>query len=255
VAAEVAADDEAAGDEAAGPVRFIHVDEALAVVDKPSGIVVHPGWAQDDGGLLRRVREALGREVFPVHRLDRGASGVVVFALSGAIAGVVGKAFAEGQVDKHYLALVRGHPPADSLIDHAIPAKEDGPRVPAQTRVRLLGTWGRYALCEAQPRTGRLHQIRRHLKHIACPIIGDVNYGKGEHNRFFRDTHGLRRLALHAFRLQLAHPVTGAPLVLNAPLSGSFADCLRAIGLWDVALRATVTPWAAVNATARPSPR
>jgi tRNA pseudouridine65 synthase len=226
----------AAVDEAKGPVRFIHVDEALAVVDKPSGIVVHPGWAQDEGGLLRRVRQALGREVFPAHRLDRGASGVVVFALSGAIAGVLGKAFAEGRVDKHYLALVRGHPPDDSVIDHDIPAKEDGPRVPAQTRVRRLGVWGRYALCEAQPRTGRLHQIRRHLKHIACPIIGDVNYGKGEHNRFFRDSYGLQRLALHAFRLQLAHPVTGAPLVLNAPLSGSFADCLRAIGLWDAAL-------------------
>ena len=217
-------------------VRFVHVDEALAVIDKPSGIVVHPGWAQDEGGLVRQVREALGRPVFPAHRLDRSASGLVIFALSGACAATVGRAFAEGQVEKRYLALVRGHPPADSVIDHPIPAKEDGPRVPAQTRVRLLGTWGRYALCEAQPRTGRLHQIRRHLKHIACPIIGDVNYGKGEHNRLFRAQHGLHRLALHAFGLQLAHPVTGAPLRLCAPPSGSFADCLRAIGLWDAAL-------------------
>jgi tRNA pseudouridine65 synthase len=222
-------------DEAGGPVRFVHVDEALAIVDKPSGIVVHPGWAQDDGGLLRQVRQALGREVFPAHRLDRGASGLVVFALSSAVAGVLGRAFAEAQVDKSYLALVRGHPPEDVVIDHDIPAKEDGPRVPAQTRVRRLGTWDRYALCQAEPRTGRLHQIRRHLKHIACPIIGDVNYGKGEHNRRFREQFGLHRLALHAFRLQLLHPVSGAPLVVTAGVSGSFAACLRAMGLWQAA--------------------
>jgi tRNA pseudouridine65 synthase len=217
------------------PVRFLYRDPVLAVVDKPSGIVVHPGWAQDDGGLLRQVRDALGQHVFPVHRLDRGASGVVVFALSSEIAGTLGRAFAAGQVDKHYLALVRGHPPADSVIDHPIPAKEDGPRVPAVTAVRSLGTWGRYALCEARPVTGRLHQIRRHLKHIACPIIGDVNYGKGEHNRLFREQYALDRLALHAFRLVLPHPVSGAPLSVSAPLSGCFADCLRAIGLWDAA--------------------
>jgi tRNA pseudouridine65 synthase len=217
------------------PVRFLYRDPTLAVVDKPSGIVVHPGWAQDDGGLLRQVRDALGQHVFPVHRLDRGASGVVVFALSSEIAGTLGRAFAAGQVDKYYLALVRGHPPADSVIDHPIPAKEDGPRVPAVTAVRSLGTWGRYALCEARPLTGRLHQIRRHLKHIACPIIGDVNYGKGEHNRLFREQHALDRLALHAFRLVLPHPESGAPLTVSAPLSGSFADCLRAIGLWDAA--------------------
>jgi tRNA pseudouridine65 synthase len=223
---------------AAPAIRLVHLDDALAVVDKPSGIVVHPGWAQDDGGLLRQLRETLGQPVFPAHRLDRSASGLVIFALSGAIAGSVGRAFAEGQVTKHYLALVRGHPPADSVIDHDIPAKEDGPRVPAQTRVRLLGTWGRYALCEAQPLTGRLHQIRRHLKHIACPLIGDVNYGKGEHNRIFREQFGLHRLALHAFALQLPHPVTGLSLRLTAPPSGSLADCLRAIGLWDAAVAA-----------------
>jgi tRNA pseudouridine65 synthase len=212
-------------------IDFLFRDEALAVVDKPTGIVVHPGWAQDEGGLLRQVREALGRPVFPVHRLDRGASGAVIFALSAEVAGIMGRAFAQGQVDKRYLALVRGHPPAEVLIDHPIPNKEDGPRVPAVTLVRCLGTWQRYALCEARPRTGRLHQIRRHLKHISCPLIGDVNYGKGEHNRFFRREFGLERLALHALSLGFAHPVTGAAMRVTAPVSGSLADCLRAIGL------------------------
>jgi tRNA pseudouridine65 synthase len=217
-------------------VEFLFRDDAIAVVDKPSGIVVHPGWAQDDGGLLRLVRDAVGAEVFPAHRLDRGASGVVVFGLSSEIAGVLGRAFAAGAVDKRYLALVRGHPPEEICIDHPIPNKEGSAvRVPATTLIRRLGLWGRYGLCEARPLSGRLHQIRRHLKHIACPIIGDANYGKSEHNRYFRAEFGLGRLALHAVGLSLAHPISGARLHLTAPLSGAFADCVRAIGLWEAA--------------------
>ena len=99
------------------------------------------------------------------------------------------------------------------------------------TEVRRLGVWERYALCEAIPRTGRLHQIRRHLKHIACPIIGDVNYGKGEHNRLFRERFGLHRLALHALSLRLPQPITGTPISAQAPPSGELGACLTAMGL------------------------
>ncbi len=212
-------------------VIFLHRDDSIAVVDKPSGIVVHPGWAQDDGGLMRLVREALGRRVFPVHRLDRGCSGVLAFALSSEAAAVLGAAFAGGQVEKRYLALVRGHPPDELVIDHPIPGREGGERVSAVTTIRRLGIWDRYALVEARPQTGRLHQIRRHLKHISCPIIGDANYGKSEHNRRFREEFGLDRLALHAARLVLPHPDTGAPLEVVAPVSGALAACLAAIGL------------------------
>jgi tRNA pseudouridine65 synthase len=212
-------------------VVLLHQDERIALVDKPSGIVVHRGWADDDGGLLVAVRERLGRRVWPAHRLDRGASGVVAFALDEEAAGALGAAFAEGRTDKRYLALVRGHPPEHVVIDHPIPARPDGPRAPAVTEVRRLGVWERYALVEAVPRTGRLHQIRRHLKHISCPLIGDVNYGKGEHNRLFRERFGLHRLALHALALRVPHPSTGAPVEAWAPPGGSLAACLAEIGL------------------------
>ncbi len=215
-------------------VTFLHRDPSFVVVDKPSGVVVHRGLANDAEDLMRAVRDAVGSWVHPVHRLDRGTSGVVVMALDPAAASTLGKAFAEGRVEKRYLALTRGHP-RDEDIDHDIPRSEDGPRVPAVTRVRCLGAAGRYALVEAVPLTGRMHQIRRHLKHVSCPVIGDVKYGKGEHNRYFRERYGLHRLALHAAELAFDHPVTGERLGFSVAPSGALRDCIVALGLWESA--------------------
>ena len=213
-------------------ITVLHLDDQLCVVDKPSGIVVHRGWADDDGGLVVALRRQLGQAVWPVHRLDRGASGALAFALSAEAAASLGKSFAGALVHKRYLALVRGHPPPRLVIDHPIPNKEEGGvRVDARTEIRTLGHWERYALVEAVPTTGRLHQIRRHLKHISCPIIGDVNYGKGEHNRLFRERFGLHRLALHALALTLPHPRSGSLISVRARPSGELAAALSAIGL------------------------
>ncbi|HEU0033515.1 MAG TPA: pseudouridine synthase [Kofleriaceae bacterium] len=198
------------------------------VVDKPSGIATHRGWADDDDALLQLARDAVNAYVYPVHRLDRGASGIVLFALDKDAA----RAFSDAwdQADKTYLAITRGHPPT-IVLDHAIPRAPGEERVPAVTAIRTLETFGRYALVEAKPRTGRLHQIRRHLKHLSCPLIGDVRYGKGEHNRIFRTEHGLHRLALHAARLAVPHP-DGGVLDVTCPLAGdldaALASCWRA---------------------------
>lgn len=208
---------------------LLHLDDALVAVDKPPGVAVHRGWADDDDALLQQVRDQIGAWVYPVHRLDRGASGVLVFALSGAHAAALQAQWTAGAVAKRYLAIVRGAPPDAAVIDHDIPRSEDGPRVPAVTAIRTLHRAGRYAVVAAAPRTGRLHQIRRHLKHISCPLIGDVRYGKGEHNRLFRERHDLHRLALHARALRLAHPVTGAVLDLHAPVPSDLARALAGL--------------------------
>lgn len=217
------------------PIRILYRDEACVVVDKPSGMIVHRGWANDDCDLLRLTRDALGRYVYPLHRLDRGASGAVLFALNASAASVLNRTFADGSMAKRYLALTRGHPAERSLIDHAIPRAPGEARVPAQTEVIRLGTYQRYALVMALPKTGRLHQIRRHLKHISCPLIGDVRYGKGEHNRWFREHYEFERLALHAAALRFLHPITQAPVTVRAPLSGSLARCLAALSLSEAA--------------------
>jgi tRNA pseudouridine65 synthase len=207
---------------------IIHLDARCVVVDKPSGLATHRGWDDSDDALLQRVRDAVGRYVYPVHRLDRGASGVVLFALDGEAARALAAAWPDA--DKRYLAITRGHPPEHAMIDHAIPRAPGEERVAARTEIWRRETFGRYALVEARLHTGRLHQIRRHLKHVSCPLIGDVRYGKGEHNRLFRTEHGLHRLALHATQLTVPHP-DGGQLSVHAPLpadlDGAIASCRR----------------------------
>jgi tRNA pseudouridine65 synthase len=178
---------------------------------------------------LELVRDQVGAYVYPVHRLDRGTSGVLVFALSADAARALGLAFEDGQVRKRYVALVRGAPPDRVRVEHALSSDDGGPARAAVTEFRTLSRYGRYALVEATPRTGRTHQIRRHLKHLSCPIIGDVRYGKGEHNRWFRTRHRLHRLALHASCLTLDDPATNDEVTIESPLPEELARTLHVL--------------------------
>jgi tRNA pseudouridine65 synthase len=163
-----------------------------------------------------------------VHRLDRGASGVLLFGLSSEAARALCQQFEHHSVQKTYVALVRGAPPDTIVVDHPLrPDNSDVPQ-PAVTEVRRLAQLGRYAWVEARPRTGRLHQIRRHLKHLSCPIIGDVRYGKGEHNRLFRERYALHRLALHARALEFRAP-HGAAVRVEAELPNDLAQTLKTL--------------------------
>jgi tRNA pseudouridine65 synthase len=209
-------------------LRLLYRDEQVVVVDKPSGLAVHRGWAAERDVAMVRVRDAIDRKVYPVHRLDRGTSGVLVLALTSESAAVMAEAFASGRVLKCYLALVRGVAAESAVIDHPLPPGEERTvaRVPARTAISRREVFGRYSLVEARPETGRPHQIRRHLKHIACPIIGDVNYGKGEHNRLFRERFGLHRMFLHALSVSFPHPTSGAPVSVCAPLPPDLENVL-----------------------------
>ena len=203
------------------------------VASKPSGLLVHRGWDDDDDVAMFRVRDAIGQHVFPVHRLDRGTSGALLFARTREAAASLGRAFEEGRIEKRYLGLVRGTPPDSGVIDHPIPKSEGGARVPAVTRFRRVARSpvDRCSLVEAIPETGRLHQVRRHFHHIHHPLVGDVNYGSGEINRRYRTTYALHRLALHAHHLRFAHPATDADVVVRAPLPLDLASALAALGL------------------------
>jgi tRNA pseudouridine65 synthase len=222
------------------PMRILHVDAALVVVAKPSGLLVHrTRQADDDVALLQLARDATGgAHLFPVHRLDRGASGVLVMARSSEMARALHEQFEDGGADKTYWTLVRGQPPDEGVVDHPIPRRQDGPRVPAITGYRRLATISiesperesRYSLVEARPRSGRLHQIRRHLKHLGHPVIGDVEHGRREHNVLCRDRFGLLRLALHARSLEVTHPATGERVRWEAEVPDDLRLPLLAMG-------------------------
>ncbi len=217
---------------------MLHACDDLIVVDKSSGLLVHRGWADDEDVLVERARARFGA-VFPVHRLDRGTSGVIVLARSSEAARRLHDAFEASEVEKRYVALVRGGLPAPVRVDRPLPRREDGPRVPAATwivplaAVTLAGATlreKRYSLVVARPETGRLHQVRRHSKSSGHPIIGDANYGKSEHNRLLAERVGLARLALHALSLALRHPRTGERMVFHAPLPADLRLPLDALG-------------------------
>ncbi|MBW2453499.1 MAG: pseudouridylate synthase [Deltaproteobacteria bacterium] len=217
---------------------MLFVDDWLAVVAKPSGEVVHPGWARGEATTMTRVRNALRQWVYPVHRLDRGTSGVVVLARDPQTARALADCWHSGSVRKRYVALVRGTPPEQIMVDHAVRRGERGSeRVSATTRFRRLAicSHARCSLVEAEPVTGRLHQIRRHLKHLSHPIVGDVHYGDGKVNRAFRAEWDLHRLALHAAAIRLDHPMTGEVLALSAPIPDDLAQPLAALGLAEAA--------------------
>ncbi|TFZ02268.1 pseudouridine synthase [Ramlibacter henchirensis] len=203
-------------------LSILHLDPELVAIDKPRGLLVHPSAldAGEERTALGLLQQQLGERLFPLHRLDKATSGVLLFARSAAVAREWGQVFESGAVAKQYIALVRGWPAESGQIDYPLARDPElpsagQPRVPAVTRYRRLrcfewpfnadGRHGtsRYALMEVESLTGRRHQIRRHFKHIAHPLVGDTTHGKGAHNRAVAQWLGVNRLWLHAASIGL----------------------------------------------------
>lgn len=217
-------------DPALPAIDILHHDPELLVVNKPAGLLTHRSeMANETDVAMTRARDAVGAHVWPLHRLDRGTSGALAFALSAEAARIWSGAFERGEVEKVYLALVRGEPPEEIVVDYPVPKGEGKERVPAITELRRVYAGEFFSLVEARPRTGRFHQIRRHLAHLRHPISGDSNYGTGWFNRKLRAEAGLMRLGLHAVSLCL--PSAGGPRRVRAPLSSDFADALARLGV------------------------
>ncbi len=203
--------------------RLLYADRDLVAVDKPAGVPSQPTLTSDQGTLPELVAALLGAPVTLVHRLDRETSGVTVLARSAAAAAGLAEAFRTGTPEKTYLALcARAPSPPDGRIDAPLgkdPARAGLRRVDprgdaAATRYRTLRDGPLAALVEARPETGRTHQIRVHLAHLGAPLLGDPRYGGP---RRVGEV-AIPRVMLHARRLEIDHPATGARLVLEAPL-------------------------------------
>ncbi|MGL6071420.1 pseudouridine synthase [Craterilacuibacter sp.] len=237
-------------------LNILYRDERIIVIDKPSGLIVHRSvldW-HETRFALQLLRDQIGQHVWAVHRLDKGTSGVLVFALDKDAARHLSQAFEAQQMEKCYHAVVRGWPQPAGHIDHALSRRYDdaekrhdpskGEPQAAQTDYLRLATIelpvmierypvSRYALMQLTPHSGRRHQLRRHMKHIAHPIIGDSTFGKGVHNRYFAEHLGAARMLLHCSALTLPHPDDGRLLTLQAPFSGEFAHLVKRMGWQD----------------------
>ncbi|MFT6895669.1 MAG: tRNA pseudouridine65 synthase [Paraglaciecola sp.] len=221
---------------------------------KPPGLLVHRSAIDkhETRFAVQVLRDQIGQHVFPVHRLDRPTSGVLIFALSSDMARALNEQFAGHQISKTYYAIVRGHVQQAGTIDYALKekldkiadkmAKIDKPAQTAQTHYSPLRTFelpfavsrypsARYSLLKLQPKTGRKHQLRRHMCHINHPIVGDTNHGDGKHNTFVRQQFNFDGLALTCQQLKLFHPVSEQPLTIEAEFDPRMAQLLERWGL------------------------
>ena len=219
----------------------LYHDDYFVAVDKPSGLLVHRSWIAREATefALQKVRDQIGQRVYLVHRLDRPTSGILLFAKDTDTARAMTELFATRQMEKVYHAVVRGYVD-EGVVDYAL--KEELDKIadaqadpnkaaqPAVTEYRCLEqielpfavskkhATSRYSLVELRPKTGRKHQLRRHMSHLRHPIIGDSNHGDGRQNRFFREHFGLARLMLAATSLAFEHPHTKTAVRIELPI-------------------------------------
>ncbi|WP_318516214.1 tRNA pseudouridine(65) synthase TruC [Photobacterium leiognathi] len=232
-------------------LEILYRDEYLIAVNKPAGMLVHRSWldSHETVFVMQTLRDQIGQHVFPLHRLDRPTSGVLLFGLSSEIAAEMMPMFAGRDMYKTYHAVVRGWIKEAAVLDYPLKveldkiadknASEEKEAQPAVTAYEPLATvetdiavgrysTSRYCLVEMKPETGRKHQLRRHMHHLSHHIIGDVNHGDGRHNRMFREHYDCHRLMLHASRLQFAHPITGEPIDIRADIDETWQRVMSA---------------------------
>ena len=211
-------------------IQIIYEDEALLVVNKPNNMLVHASYYArniKEASLLARLKESIPVKLYPVHRLDYKTSGVIVLAKSSAFAAKIQKQFEANTIKKTYLALVRGHSQVEGIIDTPIKNADTGKYKEALTTYKTLAQTevaisvapyasSLYSYLEFYPKTGRMHQLRKHANKISHPIIGDHKYGNRHHNKMFAEELGFPNMFLHAAVIQFEHPVNNEVLSISA---------------------------------------
>lgn len=231
-------------------MEILYLDNEIIAINKPSGLMVHrsPLDTKANRFALQITRNLIQKKVYPIHRLDRPVSGVLLFALTPDIAQKMISLFSSRQIQKTYLAIMRGYIDDNGIIDYPLkslpdrfnkPAPDSHPNLkPSITRYRRIATAEipvavgrydscRYSLARIHPETGRRHQIRRHLKHIFHPILGDTTYGDRHHNRYIRESWNCNRVLLSAMELSFIHPVNQKKITITARLDQTFNSILE----------------------------
>lgn len=232
---------------------ILYQDEHMVAIDKPAGLLVHRSMIdkRETRFAMQILRDQIGQHVFPVHRLDRPTSGVLLFALNADIARVLSDSFAQGLMDKTYYALVRGYCQDSELIDYPLKeildkttdrkARQDKAPQEAITQYAKVaqaelpipvGRYQsvRYSLLRLKPKTGRKHQLRRHMAHIRHPVLGDTTHGDGKQNAFFFEHFQMRRLMLSATALTLPHPVSNVNITIQTAFDAGWLSVFDKLG-------------------------
>lgn len=224
------------------PLPILYQSADLVAINKPHGLLVHRSPIASDASefAVQLLRDQLGQRVYPVHRLDRKTGGVLLFALNESMNSTMQSLFMNGDVQKTYLAIVRGYTPDEQTIDYALRNDETGVFQDAVTHLKTLRrteiplpfgkhATSRYSLIELNPTTGRMHQLRKHMAHILHPIIGDRPHGCNKQNKLFKEQFDMNTMLLHAHQLEFEHPVTSERVVIIAPWQEEFGRMMRVL--------------------------
>lgn len=215
-------------------LEILYRDEHLIAINKPSGLLVHKSFYSGvaDAYAIQELRNQIGQYVYPVHRLDRKTSGVLLFTLDKDTLRIMSDQFAERQVEKKYIAILRGWTKERETIDYDL-INDDRISQNAVTHYHRLQKseidlafrehqTSRYSLVEASLETGRMHQLRKHFKHILHPILGCRKYGCNKQNKLWLQTFGITKMTLHAHQLIFNHPVSNEKITVNATIDEEF---------------------------------
>ncbi|MBN3582229.1 pseudouridylate synthase [Algoriphagus aestuarii] len=228
-------------------LEILFEDEYLIAINKPSGLLVHRTSiaAQETKFALQLLRDQIGQHVYPVHRLDRPTSGVLLFAKKEEVLPALKNLFSEREMDKTYLTIVRGIPSIqEGSIDHPLKSERSGRLQEAKTNYQVISTsempfnstgrypTSRYSLLKVEPETGRTHQIRRHMAHIRHYILGDKKHGDNKQNIFLEREFGLQNLMLHAECLSFSHPINSRLINLHCIPPAHFLKMLNDLNLY-----------------------
>ncbi len=232
-------------------LKILFEDEYYIAIHKPNGLLVHRTSIAEERTefALQLLRNQINKRVYPVHRLDRPTSGILLFTTQKTVLQETMQLFQQKEVQKEYLAVVRGYTPDQQTIDH--PIKKDITKLNAEPKPAItdysrlaqielpipVGRYqtARYSLVKVKPETGRMHQIRRHFKHISHHILADKTYGDWRHNKMVLEEYGWKSMFLHASKLQFEHPHTGKQLVIEAPITEEWQAMLDTFN-WNAAL-------------------
>lgn len=212
-------------------IEVLYRDEHFIAVNKPAGILVHPLKEKDPEkkNLLKLVKWQQRAYLYPIHRLDRPVSGIVIFALSSKAASQLKEVWHDDQFVKEYLLLCKGVTPEKGEFNKPLTDEKGIKREASTSFERIEAFSPRFSYCKAQIQTGRNHQIRRHFAHFCFSLVGDTQHGKGRINQEFRDRFNLHRIFLHAHYLAFKHPVTNVYTEIKAPLPELLRNCLEGL--------------------------
>lgn len=221
--------------------RILYQDPHLIAIDKPAGFQVHQPEdtrhrVSKQFDCLHLLRNQIEQYLYPVHRLDRATSGVLIFALNPETASKISAAFQERSIKKTYFCVTRGWVEEKGTINRLIQEKEAETLYHRIGQIELPEAVGRYSttrysLVHVEPQTGRMHQIRKHFSQISHPLIGDTVYGDHPHNVFFREKIGIKALLLKAYSLELTHPISGAPLRIHSKWNPTWHQVFELFGV------------------------